>query len=177
LPLLDLCLPALRMLSDQQYQRFRENVNVLIESDQQLDLFEYMVKKVLEKHLDAHFHPVKRTVVSYYSIKGLREEGIILISALARLGGKDDESREVAFAQGMRVLGLDGARLQPLSRANLKAIHDSLVKFEQASPILKKRLIEAGAHTVASDGFVDAKELQLLRAVADDLDCPLALIG
>jgi uncharacterized tellurite resistance protein B-like protein len=40
-------------------------------------------------------------------------------------------------------------------------------------PTIKKNLIEACVHTVGADGVMTENEAELLRAVADTLDCPI----
>jgi uncharacterized tellurite resistance protein B-like protein len=40
-------------------------------------------------------------------------------------------------------------------------------------PIIKKNLLEACIHTVGADGVILEAEAELLRAIADTLDCPM----
>src|SRR5262249_21760959 len=61
LPLLDMALPALRQMSLQQHRAFRAQVEVLISADQRLSLFEYTLRCVLHRHLDAQFLPQRQT--------------------------------------------------------------------------------------------------------------------
>jgi uncharacterized tellurite resistance protein B-like protein len=42
-----------------------------------------------------------------------------------------------------------------------------------AAPKLKKVLIEACVHVVSADGVIQEREAELLRAIADTLDCPI----
>src|SRR5262249_29337479 len=56
-PLLDLAMPALRQMSPRQHQAFRAQVEALINADRQLSLFEYVLRCVLHRHLDAQFLP------------------------------------------------------------------------------------------------------------------------
>jgi tellurite resistance protein len=48
-----------------------------------------------------------------------------------------------------------------------------LVRFAQAAPQIKKNVLNACAQTVAADGVIQEREAELLRAMADALDCPL----
>jgi hypothetical protein len=43
----------------------------------------------------------------------------------------------------------------------------------QASPLIKKNLIDACIHAVGADGVILESEAELLRAVSDTLDCPM----
>jgi hypothetical protein len=51
LPLVDLTIPALRQMSPQQHQAFRAQVERLIHSDRQLDVFEYVLYCVVCRYL------------------------------------------------------------------------------------------------------------------------------
>ena len=49
----------------------------------------------------------------------------------------------------------------------------ALDELSQATPDVKRRLIDAAGATVAADGVVRVEEAELLRAFAAVLDCPL----
>ena len=42
-----------------------------------------------------------------------------------------------------------------------------------ATPQIKKNLIEACVQVVGADGLIQEREAELLRAIADTLDCPI----
>jgi uncharacterized tellurite resistance protein B-like protein len=49
----------------------------------------------------------------------------------------------------------------------------ALNRLCQAAPQIKKSLLGACALTVAADGVIQETEAELLRAIADTLDCPM----
>ena len=49
----------------------------------------------------------------------------------------------------------------------------ALNRLALAVPIIKKNLIEACVRVVAADGIIQETEAELLRAIADTLDCPM----
>ena len=51
----------------------------------------------------------------------------------------------------------------------------ALERLGQAVPQIKKNVLNACAQTVAADEIVQEREAELLRAVADSLDCPIPL--
>ena len=55
----------------------------------------------------------------------------------------------------------------------MNQIDAALNRLAQAVPIIKKNLIEACIHTVGADGVILESEAELLRAIADTLDCPM----
>ena len=175
LPLVAMALPALRRLSSAQYQQFAAAVQALIEADQQIDLFEYALKKMLIRHLDAHYQPLRKTVIQYYVLKPLIPDCLVLLSALAQLGQDDPAAAARAFQLGLRSLDLADA---DLSRGgapawDLAQVDAALDRLLQLVPPLRQTVLEACSQTVTADGRILPKEAELLRAIADALDCPL----
>ena len=56
---------------------------------------------------------------------------------------------------------------------DLDKIDASLNRLNQAAPQIKKAILTACAETVAADGVIQENEAELLRAIADTLDCPI----
>jgi hypothetical protein len=52
-------------------------------------------------------------------------------------------------------------------------VDSALDQLAQASPSVKRNVLLACAQTVAADGQVLYREAELLRAIADTLDCPV----
>ena len=175
LALAAMAMPALRRLTSAQYDVFTRGVQSLIEADRQIDLFEYALQKMVHRHLESRFRPGQKSVVQYYVLKPLVEDSVVLLSALARFGQEDEAQTQTAFRAGATRLGLDPNRVGMLSgdECNLPQIDRALDHLGQASPRLKALVLDACAHTVASDGTLEAREAELLRAIADTLDCPV----
>ena len=58
-------------------------------------------------------------------------------------------------------------------QCGLDRIRDALDDFACASPIVKKRLLEACSLSVMADEGVSSREAELIRAVADAIGCPI----
>ena len=175
LPLVDLTMPTLRHLSPGQYAAFRENIRHLVESDKQINLFEYALQKTLLRHLELFFTHSTGPAVKYRAILPLLPDVSALLTGLAVIGHPAVEDRDAAFATGVREL-LINPSTSALKRGdvcNLAAIDAGLDRIAQAAPEVKKVILKACRETVAHDGVVDQKEYELLRAIADSLDCPL----
>ncbi len=56
-------------------------------------------------------------------------------------------------------------------------IDAALNRLSDAVPVIKKNLITACAQVVAADGVIVETEAELLRAIADTLDCPIPPLG
>lgn len=175
LPLVERALPALRRLPAARYAEFRQTVRQLIESDRQVDLFEYALQKMLVRHLEPHFSKTPPRLVHYYALAPLLPDCQVLLSALARLGQTEPAGAERAFAAGCSALRAPppARRLLPPAQCNLPQIDAALERLSQATPYLKKLVLHACAAAVAADGLLQEPEAELLRAIGDTLDCPL----
>ena len=176
LPLLDIALPALRRLSPQQFEQFRAAVQALVASDSEINLFEYMLQKIVMRHLETRFFPKGRSVTQFYDLRPLTRESGMLLSATAYAGHDDPTQARAAFAAGAGMLGRI-ARTEipwlPPDQCDLTQLDSALERFSQAVPQIKKNVLNACAETVAADGVIQQREAELLRAVADALDCPV----
>ncbi|MCF7669056.1 MAG: M48 family metallopeptidase [Verrucomicrobia bacterium] len=175
LPVIELCIPALRQMSPEQYKNFSGVTRAIIESDRQIDVFEYALQRLLTRHLDSHFIKSRRPVIQYYSIKAVMDECRILLSGLAWVGNNDDAKAEQAYNIGFSRLGekpgLHG--LLEHEACNLPQIDRALEKISHLSPPLRKKVLDACAYTVAADEKIKQLESEMLRAIADSLDCPI----
>jgi hypothetical protein len=176
LPLVDLALPGLRLMSPRQFEQFRVAVQKLVECDGEIDLLEYVLQKVVLRHLEPHFVPARKPVVQYYALKPLAADCAILLSALAHLGHDAPDKVAFAFQQGAKLLSHVAQvelRLLPASECELAHVDTALNRLSLAVPQIKKNVLNACAQTVAADGVIQEIEAELLRAVADTLDCPI----
>ena len=174
LPLALLALPALRRMTSAQFSRFEKTVSDLVQADQQIDLFEFALQKTVLRHLAPRFQPEKKSNTQYYALGRLLPECGTLLSALAHVGHTGPGDIQNAFRAGAGCFPEgDRLALSPLAQCGLAEIDVALDKLNQASLPLKKIVLFACAHVVASDGAIQWREAELLRAIADALDCPV----
>lgn len=174
LPLVELAVPALRRLSPGQYEFFAQDVQLIIESDAQVDLFELALQKLLERHLAPQFRGVPPQRIDYYVLHPLARECAVLLSAVA-LAGNDPARAPAAFAAGLRTLDVEpgSVRFLPAAECGVAPIRAALDQFARASMVVRKRVLFACAAAAAHDDVLHEHEAELLRAIADAMGCPL----
>ncbi|MFZ1073231.1 MAG: M48 family metallopeptidase [Verrucomicrobiia bacterium] len=176
LPIINLALGGLRQLNAEQFQNFSQTLQWLIESNGKVELFEYVLQKIVLRHLAPQFGKTRPPTVQYYTLKPLVPDCAVVVSALANVGSSDASEIQKAFNLGALYLrapdNVDLALL-PREQCGVEQIDAALNRLALAVPIIKKNLIEACAHTVGADGVIQEAEAELLRAVADTLDCPM----
>ena len=176
LPIINLALGALRQLRPEQFNQFSQTLQWLIESDGKIELFEFVLQKIVLRHLTLQFSGARPPVSQYYTLKPLVPDCAIVLSALANVGSSDAAQIGKAFETGAPYLRApDNADLALLSgeQCGVDQIDAALNRLALAVPTIKKNLIEACVYTVGADGVITETEAELLRAVADTLDCPI----
>ncbi len=180
LPLVNLALGALRNLTAEQFQQFSNTLQWLVASDGQVELFEFVLQKIVLRHLASKFGDAPPAAVQFYTLKPLVPDCAVVLSALANVGSNDAGEIQKAFAAGAPYLRApDHVPLELLSRENcrVEALDAALSRVSLSVPIIKKNLLEACAHVVGADGVILEAEAELLRAFADTLDCPMPPLG
>jgi Zn-dependent protease with chaperone function len=174
LPTLDLALPALRLMSVQQYETLKGYIDALATADDRLSIFEFSVKEVIVSRVEAAFTP-RTPKIRYKSITALADDCVNLISALAAAGHANPQDAEKAFRAGLAVLPLktEKADMPTIGGIPFQALHVALSRFAASSPGVKKAVFEACAHCVLYDKTVSISEAELLRAIAYAMDIPL----
>ena len=176
LPMVNITLGALRQLTAEQFAQFSKTLQWLIQSDGKVVLFEFVLQKIILRNLAPQFGAARPPVVQFYTIKPLVPDCVVVLSALAYVGGSNPDAVGKAFDAGapyLRAPNDAGVALLPLDQCRLTQIDPALNRLAQAVPTIKKNLIDACVHVVGADGVIMENEAELLRAIADTLDCPM----
>ena len=176
LPLVNLALGALRSLRPDEFIQFSQMLQWLVGSDGKLELFEFVLQKIIMRQLAPKFGGQRPITVQYYTLKPLVPDCSVILSALANVGSNDPVEVKKAFMSGAPYLRAPAeAPPELIARQNcgVEPLDAALNRVAQAVPVIKKNLIEAATRVVGADGVIQESEAELLRAVADTLDCPM----
>jgi Zn-dependent protease with chaperone function len=173
LPLIDIAIPALKQLSLNQYQAFRDNLSALIAMDSRLDLLEWSLQKILFKHLDGQFFKRVRTPTRYFHVDQLKQETQLILSVLANAGQQGQKEIDAAFAAAVEVMEISGLQLIEKNSISLSDLDRTLEKLEKLNPLAKQQLLKACAASIVRDRKIAPVEIELLRAFSDALACPM----
>ncbi|MFA7634079.1 MAG: M48 family metallopeptidase [Thiohalomonadaceae bacterium] len=173
LPLVDIAIPALKQLSLDQYQSFRDNLVALIEMDSRFDLFEWSLQKILFNHLDGQFFKLARSKTRYSDIGQLKQETALILSVMAYAGQQEQKAVEEAFSSATKTLEISGLQLVRKDKISLSSLDHALGKLEELKPLAKLQLLKACAASALHDQKVSAVEVELLRAFSDVLGSPM----
>lgn len=170
-PALELAMPALRKLDPDERNRLHTAVRQLIGADRKVTLFELAMSSFLKRHLTPESGRV--IPVRYRNYKAVLPALKCLMSLQARAGARIGDEAENLYREAMAgfASGEEAGTLQ--ARVSLKELQQALTTLNQLSPLLKPAIIDAAGHCVTHDGRVDVTEYEMMRLVADQLDCPM----
>jgi Zn-dependent protease with chaperone function len=173
LPLVDLALPALRRLTRGEHERFTLNVAALVGADDTIDLFEWVLQRVLLHELARARGKAGPSRVTHRRLAAVVPQADVLLSALAWAGQASPPDAARAFAIARAMLGGDGGTLRPADACGPEALDASLDVLGEASPAIKAQVLDAAAACIGVDGRMTVREAELLRATAAALGCPM----
>lgn len=166
LPLLDLAIPALKQLDAKAFLALRENMALLIKLDGKVKLLEWTLLRIVERNLRPGSGKIGNVALAE-----LAEESATLLAFLARVGETSDVETAQAFADAWSGLPFPPRSLP--AEGSLRDLESALKKLEQLRPLQKPQLLKALARCIEHDGRISTGEAELMRAVADILDCPM----
>jgi len=173
LPIIDIAIPALKQLSNSQYPLFKENLAALIDRDARVDLFEWSLQKILLSHLDGHFHNPSATAARLSDPGQLTREFGIVLSVMANAGATGQSSAQGAFDASALSLTEKGLALLAEDQIRIADLDQAVGKLGQLAPAAKSRLLTACVISTWHDQRATPAEVELLRAFASILDCPM----
>ena len=176
LPLLEICVPALRQLAQAHIRQLLEDVKELARADERLTLFEFALVQILTRRLSRASGADPKRRAQLHSFRPLLDETSVLLSALAYAGATDHDAAAAAHkaaAQRLPRQIREATRHLPPGSCNVEALSGALDGLGSLAGTLRGVLLDACGHCVLADGVVKPAEAELLRAVAHALDCPL----
>ena len=172
LTLLELASPALKELSYPQYKRFTQIAAALITADKRVEVFEWVLHRLLIKELYAHFEGPQSSHGRIKKISKVADSASCLLSILAAAGNQEVHAQITAYEAGAAEIGIElPYRMQ--EEFNFERLNDALNKLRKLRPLAKPALIKACAATALADNRISTAENALLQGIAAVLDCPL----
>jgi Zn-dependent protease with chaperone function len=170
LPLLEMCLPALKSISARQYRTFKNTLLALIKADARTELYEWCLFQLTRHYLDPEFVQVRPSRPRYRKLHRVADHVRIVLSVLAHEGSGEAET---VFRLGADTLGLDHLELLPRDQCSVAAFSKGVHELADCYPLLKPRLLKAMALAAGSDGRLSAVEREIIASIAAVMDCPV----
>ena len=103
-----------------------------------------------------------------------------LLISLADIGHKSRSEIHRAFVNSLHVLGVKNASQiteQQIPQTDFQAVDRALTKLSESSMPVKQRVLQSCAACIEADGKTTVQEAEMLRVIAESLNCPMPPLG
>lgn len=171
--LIEECASPLRELSPRQLSQFSEVINGLVTMDQNIDLFEWSLQKVIFNQLalkndSSSHHPHGSAGISKYINACLP-----FLGALAHFGGNQNDAKD-AYTRGVSMLEPKSSKdLLPLDSCGIDELDNALPRLQKLSASAKRDFLSACIAIAQHDQKISEVEFLILRGLASAISCPI----
>jgi Zn-dependent protease with chaperone function len=176
LPLMEVALPSLKRHPPEFVQKVLETVNELIHADGRVDVFEYLLARVVSQYLWEAMNPHNVRNAGRKSLQQMKVETASVLAILARHGHASGEQAEKAYRQGVDAMDLGGIAEMPATDDWIETLDRAIAGLDKLKMADKEILVRGLIETVTADGHLVSAELELLRAVCAMLHVPVPII-
>jgi uncharacterized tellurite resistance protein B-like protein len=176
LPVVDLALPALKPLPENQKNELLGALETVIHADRRVSLHEFVILTLARTQLAPRGKPGQ---AGNRKLAELRDAAMLLLSLVAHAGTRQDATGErgaalaAAMRAGTKELGLPEATAAAVGSLTLEKAAEALQQLRNLAPMQKAILVKGLFATVTADGTIRVVEAELMRLVGAVLDCPL----
>ena len=167
-PLLDLSMPALRQLSAEQQNLFRQAITQ-VGYEAEDGLIVLLIHASMRRYLSREKNPPSRPgdLASAYAL---------VLTAVVRTSGETAEAKARAYRLGAVVLGLPGleANLLPTEQVDLQKVDEALAVIAGQSVYDRRKFVRACGAAMLHDDRAEPAEVEIVRAVGDSLGISFA---
>jgi uncharacterized tellurite resistance protein B-like protein len=176
LPLLEMALPVIKQRSPVEQSRLLKAIDQLIRMDGEIDVFEYLVARLIGQYLWEAANPRRAGRSGRQDLADLETEAKTVLAILAMHGQVDAATIQQAYRAGTEKLGLVEVGQPELPDDWVVALDAALRRLDELKPEGRQVLVEAMIETATSDATVSAQEFELMRAVCAVLHVPVPLV-
>jgi len=172
LPLLELCLPALKSMSLDQYHLFKDTLMGLIRADEQTELHEWCLFQVIRHYLDPEYVLVKASRPRFNRLAKVAFHVRVVLSVLAHEGSGETGA---VFRLAADELGFDSMAILPREQCEVATFSHAVNELADCYPLLKPRLLKAMALAAGADDQLSPSEREIIVSMAAVMDCPVPI--
>lgn len=169
LPLLDMTLATLKSKNAEQRLNVIKNCITLIKSDKRITLSEFVYSYLIQQAL-GNINKPARSIKSFNKVEAPLAS---LFSIIVQCSGDSKEKQSENYQQIMGYFSKRDFSQHLKQPPSPKTLNHALASLHRLTPLLKQPIIDACVDCILHDGKAVLKEIELLRAICEALDCPM----
>ncbi len=172
-PILELAIPTLKRMLETERVIFIDRLERLIELDGRVDFIEWITLTLTKRRLA--LVSVNRSNSLDNKIAPYFNDLQVLFNVLVELN-PDKQAAEAAQQAVCQRLGMECKPNQTLREVGYDRVGAALQALENVNFMWRKVILQGCADIVESDGAIGFREYEIMRVVAECLDCPMPLL-
>ncbi len=177
LPLLDLAFPALKRRPPEFVSRVLATMQDLVQVDGRVDVFEYLLARIITQHLWESQNPHRATLSGTLPLARCLPQAARVLAVLAQHGNEGLAEAELAYGAGMKGLADQNAPDMPAVVDWIVSLDTDLPQLDRLRAGDKQRLVSALLSTAMYDDTFVPAELELLRVICGLIHVPLPVLN
>ncbi|WP_024953702.1 M48 family metallopeptidase [Sulfurospirillum arcachonense] len=175
LPLIQLSLTSLKMMSLNQYKTFRKIVLNWMYANFYLSFFEWNLKHLVLYPLDIYFGISKQSKDVHTHLGAIKTELEFFVSVLVSTQTTDEKEAVILFDKAKKSIGATALQFVQCRPIDYELLDKMVGQIQQAKPMLRKRILELAIACLSVDGEICVNDMQILHAIAATFRLPLLL--
>lgn len=171
--IVSLGLNALKSLSVEQYQHFKTIIEIFINIDNKVSLFEWSLQYIIQRPLEIHLGLRKVPKSGHTHLGALKNELETLFSMLAQAQYDNEIEAKEAFDKTKKAIYAGAFQYCPREQINHNLFVKSIQAIEAAKPGIAERIFEGVLYIVNIDGNISVDENIFVHAIAQLMQVPL----
>ena len=181
LPLLEICFPSLKRRPIADIEKILQTIYQLVMVDNRIDSFEYLLSRLVAKHLREAKNPSQSRLHGRKLIKDCVQELSLVVSIVAAHGqqtgnSKDLQKAQKAFRAGMSSVDINYTNLS-FSDDWQRQLDKAIEVLDKLTPNEKSRVVNALSITVSDDRKLLTAEHEIVRAICSLIHIPLPILN
>lgn len=177
LALMEIVFPALKRRPPQYLTELMKTVQLLIKADGKVDLFEYVLAKLVQVYLWDAMNPRRAESSGSKSLSSRQKEIVQLFALLSHHGHSNPTAARAAFEHGLLALKIQSTEMPVIGDDWQDVMDRALQRLDELKPSAKEKLVTALLATITHDEQVTVEESELLRAVCASIHAPLPILS
>ena len=171
--LADLVMPALARMDETDSRKYLTIIQGMIEADGRRDRFEWLFGRLLRGHFSSLMNGDRGSVKANRTLSMLEDDVRTVLAMIAWSGSRDPDHAERAFRAAAAAAGVGNAEFPKRSDCSVVELDQSLDDLQRLRHSERSKLLDAAVEGVCADGHATIEEVELLRALASALSCPM----
>lgn len=171
--LIDLALPHLRTMGPSEARRFIDLTTKVIRSDGQINLFEFMLQKVVERQIEIGIGLRRPSMVRYRGLKDVVDEVVQVLNVFDSVMANGAQWPREVVEEFRQHTGKEMPVKSTITGFDPPALGETLQRLDALPQLAKVQFLRLCGLVVMADRKVDDQEMELLRATAEAVGAPV----